>query len=234
MQNTGDLSFTTVQQPDLDYARGNADREGASPYLESRAKRVLDVVLVILGLPLVVPVIVALWLLVRRDGGVGVFGHPRVGRNGQTFTCWKIRTMVPEAEEVLAAYLSQHPDARKEWESDFKLQNDPRITRLGSVLRKTGLDELPQLWNVMRGEMSLVGPRPVVTAELEKYGQQRWVYCAARPGLTGLWQVTGRGGAVTYAHRIRMDRNYISRASIWQDLWLIAGTVKTVIFAQGR
>ena len=154
-------------------------------------KRPLDVVLALAMLPILVPVIAFLWLMVRRDGGNGFFGHTRVGRDGKTFKCWKLRSMVVDAEASLVSHLRTNPAAAAEWASDHKLVNDPRITRIGAFLRKSSLDELPQIWNVLKGEMSFVGPRPVVADELTRYGASKWAYLQSRPGITGLWQVSG-------------------------------------------
>lgn len=210
----------------------DAAQIGALGYVSGPVKRAMDIIFVALSLPLLVPLIIMLWLLVRCDGGPGFFGHRRIGANGQPFTCWKIRTMVPDAERQLTTWLKNRPQAAREWRQTYKLRHDPRVTRVGLFLRKTGLDELPQILNVLKGDMSLVGPRPVVADELRKYAAQRWVYHACRPGLTGLWQVTGRG-AVSYADRVAMDRHYLAKASVWFDLYLLIGTAKTVVLARG-
>ncbi|WP_380058925.1 sugar transferase (plasmid) [Falsihalocynthiibacter sp. SS001] len=196
-------------------------------------KRASDVILVVAAIPFVVPLVCLFLVLVRRDGAAALFAHERVGRNGVTFRCWKIRTMVPDAESKLVEYLQAHPECAREWAANFKLKNDPRITPFGHFLRQTGLDELPQLWNVLKGEMSLVGPRPVPSAELqEKYGDQAWAYRAMRPGLTGLWQVMGRGKC-TYEARIEMDMAYFNKASLFMDLKILCLTAYTVIARSG-
>lgn len=141
--------------------------------------------------------------------------------------------MVPDAEAKLKQYLSENPDAGAQWQRDFKLDNDPRITRLGNFLRKTSLDELPQIWNVIRGEMSFVGPRPVVQDELLRYGESEKFYLSVRPGITGLWQVSGRND-ISYADRVRMDRIYASRYSMLQDTKIIAKTATVVLFPTGK
>ncbi|AJE47784.1 sugar transferase [Celeribacter indicus] len=186
----------------------------------------------LLLLPILAPVIAALYLAARLEGGPGFFGHARVGRDGRSFTCWKIRTMVVDAQERLDHLLSSDPVARAEWERDRKLRNDPRITPLGDFLRKTSLDELPQIWNVLRGEMSLIGPRPVTESELERYGAQAWVYIALRPGVTGLWQVSGRND-VSYAERVRMDAVYFHGLSFGTDLRILARTAGAVLCRTG-
>ena len=190
---------------------------------ERLGKRVLDVALSLILLPGLLPVIILLWVFARRDGGPGFYAHKRIGRHGRVFRCWKIRTMVPDAEGHLAAHLTCYPDAAREWARTQKLTDDPRITRLGRVLRRTSLDELPQIWNVLRGDMSLVGPRPVTLPELDRYGAQRAAYLRLRPGVTGLWQVMGRGNGC-YHERLKLDRAYAGRLSLLTDLRLILRT----------
>ncbi|PCI45041.1 MAG: exopolysaccharide biosynthesis protein [Alphaproteobacteria bacterium] len=202
-------------------------------FYTSHGKRIFDVVFAVLLLPLLVPVIAALWLLTRRDGGSGFFGHMRIGQNGQPFKCWKVRTMVVGAEGKLKAYLADNREAAAEWARDQKLSNDPRITRFGDFLRKTSLDELPQIWNVLKGEMSFVGPRPVVRDELVRYGPQVGAYLAMRPGITGLWQVSGRNNT-SYQERIELDCQYKHEIGFSRDLWVIAKTVKSVALRTGQ
>lgn len=196
-------------------------------------KRAADIALALLALPFLVPVIAVLWVLTRRDGAPGFFGHERVGRDGKKFRCWKVRTMVPDAQSKLAIHLATNPDAAAEWARDFKLRDDPRITKLGAFLRRTSLDELPQIWNVLRGEMSFVGPRPVVEDELTRYGANRWAYLSMKPGITGLWQVSGRND-VSYDQRVSMDVSYMQRCSMLFDLWLIVRTAGAIFGATGR
>lgn len=196
-------------------------------------KRALDLTLVLATVPISLPLIAGLAIATRIDGGPSFFGHTRIGQNGKAFTCWKLRTMVPNAKEKLAEHLRANPEAAAEWARDFKLENDPRVTKLGAFLRKTSLDELPQLWNILRGEMSLVGPRPVTRAEITRYGALRWAYFALRPGLTGIWQVSGRND-VTYDERVEMDVRYLSEASLTCDLDIIARTAGAVLNRTGR
>ncbi|WP_328801191.1 sugar transferase [Pseudoroseicyclus tamaricis] len=195
-------------------------------------KRLTDLVLALLILPIVGPVILVLALMTRRDGGPSFFGHQRIGKDGQTFRCWKVRTMVPNAQEKLKEYLAENPEAAAEWAADFKLRNDPRITKIGRFLRKTSLDELPQLWNVLKGEMSFVGPRPVIDGEIELYGVSRSYYESVRPGITGLWQVSGRNDT-TYSERVAMDRAYVRKMSFFGDLGIILKTAKSVLGSTG-
>lgn len=197
-----------------------------------RVKRLFDIMLVVMSIPVSFPLILGLWLLVRLDGGRGFFGHERIGRAGQPFKCWKIRTMVPNAEKILQHHLENDEDLAREWAETFKLENDPRVTRLGALLRKTSLDELPQLWNVLRGEMSLVGPRPVPLEEMENYADHQWAYKRMRPGLTGLWQVHGRG-ICTYEERVEMDVHYARTVSPFLDMKIIFKTFGVVLRKTG-
>lgn len=209
------------------------DQSAAPAGFYSRAgKRVFDIALALLLLPVVAPLIAGLWVATRRDGGSGFFGHQRIGQNGRGFKCWKIRTMVMGAEEKLQAYLQAHPAAAQEWEDTRKLADDPRITAFGDFLRKTSLDELPQIWNVLAGEMSFVGPRPVVKDEIQKYGSGACFYLAQKPGITGLWQVSGRN-SVSYEDRVAMDCRYMRRISFFYDLRILLMTGRTVLKRTG-
>lgn len=199
----------------------------------NHGKRLFDLVFAILILPFLLPVITILGLLVALDGKSPFFGHKRVGRNGRTFRCWKVRSMVVNADEVLVDYLSQNSEAAAEWRRDFKLTNDPRITRLGRFLRKSSLDELPQIINVLCGNMSFVGPRPVVREELERYGVSKSTYMALNPGITGLWQVSGRND-VSYARRVRLDVHYARNMSFLSDLAIVFMTVKSCLNMTGK
>ena len=196
-------------------------------------KRPLDILMALLMLPILVPVIAALWLMVRRDGGHGFFGHMRVGRDGKAFRCWKMRSMVVDAEAKLASFLASNPKAAAEWARDHKLVNDPRITRIGAFLRRSSLDELPQIWNVLRGEMSFVGPRPVVADELARYGASKWVYLQGRPGITGLWQVSGRND-VSYDERVALDQRYGREMGFGLDIKIMAMTAGAVVYGTGK
>jgi exopolysaccharide production protein ExoY len=172
-------------------------------------------------------------LLVKfSDGGSVLYGHPRIGRNGRIFRCLKSRTMVENGDEVLAAHFTQNPADREEWAATRKLQNDPRVTRVGAVLRKLSLDELPQIFNILRGEMSFVGPRPVVSDELVMYGPSASFYLKSRPGLTGLWQVSGRND-VSYGTRVAFDRHYVENWSFAFDLKILIRTVPAVLSSRG-
>ncbi len=195
-------------------------------------KRVLDICFAIILLPVLAPLIVLLIGLVKLDGGPGLFRHRRVGRNGKPFKCLKIRTMATNAETKLASHLSTDPDAAHEWKLTFKLANDPRITKVGKFLRRTGLDELPQIWNVLRGEMSFVGPRPVTEPEMAMYGRHKSAYLSVRPGVTGMWQIYGRMSGC-YDNRVQLDRGYLEVISLKSDIALIGRTALSVVRMTG-
>ena len=197
------------------------------------AKRIFDLVATVVGGLLILPILLILAVLVGVDNkGRIIFAHRRVGRKGKLFSCYKFQSMVPDAQERLEEYLAKNPAARKEWEESFKLTNDPRVTKLGAFLRKTSLDELPQLWNVLMGDMSLVGPRPIVTKEVERYGDYIREYYMVPPGITGMWQVNGRSDT-TYEERVAMDTWYVRNWSVWIDLVYLFKTVKTVFTGKG-
>jgi undecaprenyl-phosphate galactose phosphotransferase len=195
-------------------------------------KRSFDLLGSLALLVLLAPVFAYFSWRIRKSGAPAIFGHVRVGRHGKPFRCLKFRTMVPDADRVLADLLEHDPVARSEWERDFKLRNDPRITDIGTFLRETSLDELPQLWNVVRGEMSLVGPRPVIEEELERYGDQVGYYLEAPPGMTGLWQISGRNDT-GYDDRVALDSWYIRNWSLWYDLVILTKTVRVVLGRKG-
>jgi Undecaprenyl-phosphate galactose phosphotransferase WbaP len=196
-------------------------------------KRAADLGLTIAALVVASPFLAAIALAVKLTSpGPVLFGHTRLGRNGRRFTAWKFRTMRPDAKTILQQLLSTDPGARAEWERDHKLRNDPRITCIGQWLRKTSLDELPQLWNVLTGDMSLVGPRPIVDAEIVRYGEIFRLYAEVPPGITGLWQVSGRNNT-TYPERIRLDEFYVRNWSPWLDLHILVRTIKTIVRREG-
>src|ERR1700761_3715755 len=196
------------------------------------AKRVLDVVgAVVLGV-VFAPLIAVIVLMMRRGGGSVIYRHRRVGRSGRIFCCLKFRTMIPNADQVLRELLERNPELQAEWVRDHKLRNDPRVTALGRFLRRTSLDELPQLWNVIRGEMSLVGPRPVVREELLRYGRCAGIYLSARPGVTGLWQGKGRNNT-DYRRRVVLDVYYVRRHNVFLDLYILAKTTHVVLGGSG-
>jgi len=196
-------------------------------------KRSLDVTISLATLVLGSPVFAALALWVKfTSPGPVFYGHTRVGKNGRRFKAWKFRSMVTNADQVLQAHLDESPELRAEWEATFKLQNDPRITSAGRFLRKTSLDELPQLWNVLVGDMSLVGPRPIVEDEIERYKDSYRSYLRVLPGITGFWQVSGRN-LTTYERRVELDEFYVRNWSVWFDVYILCRTVKTVLLREG-
>lgn len=202
----------------------------ASPY--APVKRILDLLGVILLAIVFSPLILAIAVLMHREGGSIIYKHRRIGRHGRAFECLKFRTMVPNAEQVLRDVLERDPAMRAEWVRDHKLRCDPRVTRLGRFLRRTSLDELPQLWNVIRGEMSLVGPRPVVREELLRYGRNVRTYLSAKPGITGLWQVKGRNDT-DYRRRVVLDTYYVRNQNLLLDLYILLKTTRVVLGGSG-
>ena len=164
--------------------------------------------------------------------GPAFFKQQRVGRNGDIFDCYKFRTMAINAQEILGAILKNDSTLREEWESNFKLKNDPRITRIGNLLRKTSLDELPQILNVLKGEMSLVGPRPIVQKEVPRFGYSINDFFIVRPGITGLWQVSGRND-IDYSERVRLEAWYVRNWSLWLDITILIRTVGIVLSRSG-
>lgn len=181
---------------------------------------------------LLAPLFLVLAILIRRDGGDALFRHQRLGANGRMFPCMKFRSMVPDSDRVLEQLLASDPSAAAEWQAAQKLRKDPRVTSVGRFLRKSSLDELPQLFNVLRGEMSLVGPRPIVRAEIVRYGTEIRYYYQARPGLTGLWQVSGRSDT-SYAQRVELDVRYVSNWTFWRDVVIVLKTIPAVILRKG-
>ena len=196
-------------------------------------KRIVDLLLVAVATPILVPLLLLLALVVRvTSPGPVIFSHRRIGRNGTFFSMWKFRTMCVNSSEVLERYLAAHPEARAEWKRAHKLQNDPRVTRIGRVMRQWSLDELPQVWNVLTGRMSLVGPRPIVAAEVEKYGSCFRCYTSVKPGVTGLWQVSGRS-TLSYDERVKLDCTYARHWSLLRDTKILVLTLKSVANQEG-
>lgn len=197
------------------------------------AKRILDVVVASIALIFVLPLLILVGVLIRlQDGGQAVYSQKRYGRNGRTFKCYKLRSMVANADQRLIEILAQDPEARIEWEQTQKLTHDPRITPLGRFIRKTSIDELPQLFNILKGEMSIVGPRPIVENEITKYGEFYRDYCSVRPGLTGLWQVEGRSDT-TYEQRVQLDVKYATTRNFTGDIMIMLRTVPAVLLSRG-
>ncbi|WP_104666303.1 sugar transferase [Ensifer adhaerens] len=205
----------------------------AVPPVGGVSKRGFDVLAASLALVFLSPLFLMLMALVKfSDGGSIFYGHRRVGHNGKTFRCLKFRTMRPDGDRILQDYLKANPAAYEEWRATRKLQDDPRVTIVGSVLRKLSLDELPQLVNIVRGEMSIVGPRPVVEDELELYDSAAVYYLQSRPGLTGLWQISGRND-VSYATRIAFDTQYVQNWSLLSDFSIVVKTIPAVCLSRG-
>lgn len=195
--------------------------------------RMFDIVVaagvLIIALPFLVLLAVVMYI---SDPGPLFFVHRRIGLRGTYFGCMKFRSMKVNGDEILRKHLAANPEARAEWDETQKLKDDPRVTAIGSIVRKLSLDEFPQLINVLRGEMSIVGPRPIVEAEVSRYGRFFEHYCAVKPGLTGLWQISGRNDT-TYRERVELDVSYVSRKSLALDTWLLIKTVPAVLFARG-
>jgi exopolysaccharide production protein ExoY len=197
------------------------------------AKRAFDIAVAATAILMLAPLMIGVAVLVRLTSpGPILYGHTRIGFGGKSFRCWKFRTMVTHGDIVLANHLRDNPDARAEWQATQKLRQDPRVTRLGNILRKLSVDELPQLFNILSGEMSIVGPRPIVTDEVRRYGPSLGHYLRARPGLTGLWQVSGRSD-LGYRKRVLMDRCYASRWSLLADIGIILRTIPAVLRSSG-
>jgi Undecaprenyl-phosphate galactose phosphotransferase WbaP len=198
-----------------------------------RAKRVMELLAVVVGGLLISPLLLAIAILIKLDSPGPIFyAQMRLGAGSNHFRCWKFRTMHADAEQLLIEQLQGNPDLQAEWEKAHKLHNDPRVTRVGRFLRKTSLDELPQLWNVTRGEMSLAGPRPIVDAEVPKYKEAYGLYQRVSPGVTGLWQVSGRSDT-SYEERVTIDTYYVRNWSVWLDLIILARTIKILIRGRG-
>ena len=195
-------------------------------------KRLFDTSVAALLLVLLSPLMLLIAIVLKREGGSVLFAHQRIGKNGRKFDCYKFRSMVPNAEQQLQSLLQHNAHLKAEWDKEHKLKDDPRISRMGDFLRRTSLDELPQLFNVLKSEMSLVGPRPIVEDELQKYGLDKSYYLMVRPGMTGLWQVSGRND-VDYETRVYLDAWYVKNWSLWYDLAILFKTVKVVFGRNG-
>jgi Undecaprenyl-phosphate galactose phosphotransferase WbaP len=210
-----------------------ADFQPAPTYLGGVTKRALDILIALTGILALWPLMLMVMVAIRyTDPGPLVFGHERVGFNGRRFKCLKFRSMIVNADMALRTLLEQDPRAAEEWAATQKLRNDPRVTKLGRILRETSLDELPQLWNVLVGDMSIVGPRPIVSSEVRRYGQHFSAYAATRPGITGLWQVAGRSDC-SYDERVSLDVAYVESWSIFRDIAIIAKTFLVVFARKG-
>lgn len=217
--------------PDSDYvALQNANTERQ---LASAAKRITDILIASLALIFLLPAMIVIGLIIRiTDRGPILFRHKRIGRNGKEFKCIKFRSMNVDAEAQLPRILSSCEKAREQWSANQKIDDDPRVTKIGKFLRKSSLDEIPQLLNVIKGDMSIVGPRPIVRSEVEKYGECFPLYSRVRPGLTGLWQVSGRS-TTTYDDRVQLDVKYVTEWSYWGDIKIMVLTIPAVLTSNG-
>jgi exopolysaccharide production protein ExoY len=213
----------------------DADKSGSASLkakISQATFRVVDVTLAGTLLILTSPIMITCWLSVKLSGpGQALFRHMRIGKNGQPFACYKFRTMVNGAEAMLIPLLNDCDQSRSEWAATQKLQNDPRITRVGRVLRRYSLDELPQLFNVLIGNMSFVGPRPIVKEEIVRYGEFFLDYCSVKPGLSGLWQVSGKN-SLSYEERVRLDTQYARSKSVWKDIVILWRTIPVVLLGR--
>lgn len=233
MAHISDIEGERTGGGGLDVRSGPATQRSAARdrgVYAGHLKRLFDLVAVILASPVVLPVVILLAVLIRRDGGPAFFVQDRVGRGGKVFRIWKLRSMVVDAERRLADHLAICPAALSEWRETQKLKNDPRVTPIGRFLRRTSLDELPQLWNVLRGDMSLVGPRPMLPDQRALYPGT--AYYRLRPGITGPWQVSDRNGSA-FANRAFYDSDYADRLSLATDLMVLLRTVRAVLRGTG-
>ncbi len=218
--------------------QGDAKLQGQGPVRVSTAatsvaKRAMDIVLALAAIIFAFPLLIALALLVKlTDGGPILYGHRRAGRGGKEFVCYKLRTMRTDAAQRLADLLARDPVAAAEWAQYRKLRHDPRVTPLGRLLRRSSLDELPQLLNILAGDMSVIGPRPITAEETQFYGDDSVFYSAVRPGVLGLWQVNGRN-LLSYDERIDFDVQYVSQWSMWLDIKILFLAVPVVLFGKG-
>jgi undecaprenyl-phosphate galactose phosphotransferase len=203
----------------------------AAPFAQT-LKRSVDIFASLTGLALALPLGAMAAAAIRRDGGPVFYSQTRIGKNGSDIRVWKFRSMAIDSAERLAKLLDSDPEARASWECDRKLKDDPRITPVGRFLRKSAIDEIPQLWNVLKGDMSLVGPRPVMSDEIERYGDAARFYLDVRPGLTGLWQVSGRND-VSYARRVELDAWYVRNWSLWIDTVVVLKTFPALLLRRG-
>jgi len=227
------LASTGVTTHDLDGMLLLEMEDKLARFRNRALKRIFDFTMSAFALAVLSPVFLIIMIIIGISSqGPAIFGHKRVGKKGGTFICYKFRTMVSNAQEVLQELLENDPEAKRQWDLDFKLKDDPRITKIGGFLRKTSLDELPQLFNVLKGEMSLVGPRPIVEEEIERYGNKAKYFFKVTPGITGLWQVSGRND-IDYEERVMLDEYYAKNWSLWLDIEIIIRTFGAVLKKDG-
>jgi Undecaprenyl-phosphate galactose phosphotransferase WbaP len=229
-----DRSFADLDQEIQigSFRSGAQSADAASDWLRTTTKRTLDIVGSLALAVIFAPILLPIALIMLLNGEAVLYKHRRVGRGGKTFECLKFRTMVADADKVLQDLLDTSPALKTEWLRTQKLRNDPRVTRIGRFLRRTSLDELPQIWNVLLGEMSLVGPRPITRQELMRYGRNTAIYLAVKPGVTGLWQVSGRSDT-DYRRRVAMDVYYVRNWKFRLDLYILFKTISVVLGGGG-
>ncbi|WP_170411364.1 sugar transferase [Ruegeria atlantica] len=226
-----ELEDTNIYQPSQSSTKNKDDYFNLRSFYAIKGKRLLDIVLVLVGAPFVLPLMFAIAVLIKLDGGAVIFRQRRVGLGGREFDFLKFRSMIPDADGFLEKHLSKNPAAAAEWETKQKLDNDPRVTKLGRFIRTTSLDELPQLWNVLVGDMSLVGPRPMMPEQKALYPGHD--YNLMKPGITGLWQVSKRN-EVEFSHRAVYDSDYARSIGFWVDLKILYRTIGAVCSGTGR
>lgn len=226
-----DLSATPpLPFPSLEPLPRSASRDVGRDAVVIRA---IDITIAISAILLLLPLLVLIFVAMKLTSpGPVLFAHRRVGKGGHAFPCYKFRSMVVNSAEVLERHLAESSDARAEWQRDQKLRNDPRVTAIGRLLRRTSLDEVPQIFNVLRGEMSMVGPRPIVEGEMIRYRQYIVDYMSVKPGITGLWQISGRNNT-TYRRRVALDTAYARSRTVALDLAILARTVPAVLTGSG-
>jgi Undecaprenyl-phosphate galactose phosphotransferase WbaP len=222
-----------IEPHDVGGVLGLEVRQNLFSDLDQAIKRVIDICLVLMALPILIVLFILLAVLIRINSPGPIFyTQIRIGKDGKEFKIWKFRTMVVNAEEVLKDYLVKHPSLHTEWKDNQKIKIDPRVTTVGKILRRFSLDELPQFINIFHGEMSLVGPRPIVQEEIPFYGDNYHLYTRVKPGLTGLWQVSGRND-LEYRERVNLDEYYVRNWSVWMDIYILASTIIAVITGKG-
>ena len=228
-----DVSTISTNVRDFGGILGFSSTHNLTKRLSLFWKRFIDIFLLLLSSPLTIPVVLIVTLLIKvTSPGPVFYGHKRTGKNGKEFKCWKFRSMVIDADKQLEKILAENPEMRAEWEKDRKFTNDPRVTKIGKILRKTSIDEIPQFFNILTGEMSFVGPRPVTEPELAKYGKKAEFILSVKPGLSGMWQISGRSDT-GYEERVTLDSYYIQNWSVWLDIWIIIKTVAVVLRGKG-
>jgi Undecaprenyl-phosphate galactose phosphotransferase WbaP len=226
-------SSVWIEAHDIGGILGMEVRQRLYSRYEQSIKRGLDISLIILASPFLVALFSFLAVLIRLDSpGPAMYRQTRFGKGGKPFSIWKFRTMVKNADEMMDHYLEKHPELANEWKQSHKLKKDPRVTRVGRFLRRFSLDEFPQILNILPGEMSLVGPRPIVEDEIPQYGMSYHLFKRVKPGLTGFWQISGRNDT-TYERRVDLDLYYINNWSIWFDIYILAKTFAAVLLGKG-